>query len=92
MKRATSVRSASAWVAVVFCLHASATFTPATSAEGGSASRPKLVKLPFAIHKGMENTPFVYEGRPLIAMNYRDDTKYNTDGYANFYSDGYTRP
>ena len=43
---------------------------------------PKLVKLPFAFPDAMENTPFIYEGRPLLATNYRDDTKNKKDGYA----------
>ena len=36
--------------------------------------RPELVKLPFAWHKGMENTPLVFKGRQLLLMNRRDDT------------------
>ena len=49
----------------------------------GSAStaRPTLTKLPFAFPNAMENTPFIHEGRPLLAMNHRDDTKNKTDGY-----------
>jgi hypothetical protein len=44
-------------------------------------ARPKLTKLPFAITKAMENTPVVFNGRPLHVLNYRDDTKNNTDEY-----------
>jgi len=40
-----------------------------------------LIKLPVAFGAAMENTPFVFGGRPLLALNYRDDTKNNTDGY-----------
>jgi hypothetical protein len=29
----------------------------------------------------MENTPVVFNGRPLLVLNYRDDTKNNTDAY-----------
>jgi hypothetical protein len=29
----------------------------------------------------MENTPLVFGGRPLLVVNYRDDTKNKTDGY-----------
>ena len=29
----------------------------------------------------MENTPVVFDGRPLLVLNHRDDTKNNTDGY-----------
>lgn len=45
-------------------------------------SRPDLVKLPFAIQNGMENTPIVFKGRPLLVLNHRDDTKVHTDAYA----------
>jgi hypothetical protein len=45
------------------------------------AARSKLVKLPFAFSKAMENTPVVYEGRPILLLNHRDDTKYKTDKY-----------
>lgn len=54
-------------------------------AENGKAAeweRPELTKLPFAIHKGMENTPLTFKGRQILLMNRRDDTKVNTDGYA----------
>jgi hypothetical protein len=34
------------------------------------------------IGSAMENTPFVWEGRPVLALNHRDDTKNNTDDYA----------
>ena len=62
-------------------------FTMAIAAMGVSGiadelKRPELTKLPFAIHEGMENTPLVYKGRPILLMNRRDDTKVNTDGYA----------
>jgi hypothetical protein len=46
-----------------------------------SQARPKLTKLPFAIPKAMENTPVIFNGRPLHVLNYRDDTKNNTDEY-----------
>jgi len=46
-----------------------------------SSARPTLTKLPFAVPKAMENTPVVFNGRPLHVLNYRDDTKNNTDGY-----------
>jgi hypothetical protein len=47
------------------------------------AEPPKapLIKLPVVFGAAMENTPFVFGDRPLLALNYRDDTKYNTDGY-----------
>ena len=47
-------------------------------AEGVQAP---LIKLPVTLGAGMENTPFVFNGQPLLALNYRDDTKNNTDAY-----------
>jgi len=44
-------------------------------------SRPRLVKLPFAMADAMESTPVVYQGRPLLVYNRRDDTKNKTDDY-----------
>jgi hypothetical protein len=44
-------------------------------------ARPRLTKLPFAISKAMENTPVVFNGRPLLVLNHRDDTKNKTDDY-----------
>ena len=52
----------------------------ASKSPAGSA-RPILTKLPFALPKAMENTPVVLNGRPLHVLNYRDDTKNNTDDY-----------
>ncbi len=48
-----------------------------------SAEQPKvqLTKLPFAYAGAMENTPIVFGGRPLLVLNFRDDTKSNSDGY-----------
>lgn len=40
-----------------------------------------LIKLPVTFGGAMENTPFVFGDRPLLALNYRDDSKYNADGY-----------
>ncbi len=40
-----------------------------------------LVKLPFALGSVMESTPVVYQGRPLLVFNRRDDTLNNTEGY-----------
>jgi len=51
------------------------------SQSPASSTRPKLTKLPFALAKAMENTPIVFNGRPLHVLNYRDDTKNNTDEY-----------
>ncbi|MBN2316837.1 MAG: hypothetical protein JXM79_23110, partial [Sedimentisphaerales bacterium] len=44
-------------------------------------TRPTLTKLPIALPKAMENTPVVFNGQPLHVLNYRDDTKNNTDEY-----------
>ena len=48
-----------------------------------SAEPPKapLVKLPVTLGPAMENTPFVFGDRVLLALNHRDDTKNHTDGY-----------
>lgn len=50
-----------------------------------AAESPKLsaslIKLPVNFGAAMENTPVVFGDRPLLALNYRDDTKNNTDGY-----------
>ena len=47
------------------------------------AETPKvpLIKLPVTFGEAMENTPVIYGGRPLLALNHRDDTKNNTDDY-----------
>lgn len=51
------------------------------SGSAVSPSRPVLTKLPFAFAKAMENTPVVFNGRPLHVLNRRDDTKNKTDEY-----------
>ena len=58
---------------------------PARFVQPGSAdfTRPKLTKLPFAMSQAMENTPVLYQSRPLLVLNYRDDTKNKTDDYTN---------
>ena len=43
--------------------------------------RPRLTKLPMNFGSAMENTPVIYQGKTLHLLNYRDDTKNNTDGY-----------
>lgn len=44
--------------------------------------RPKLVKLPTAIGpNAMENSPVVFQNRPLLVLNRRDDTLNKTEGY-----------
>ncbi len=47
------------------------------------AEKPKapLIKLPVVFGAAMENTPFVFGDRPLLALNYRDDDKHDADGY-----------
>ncbi len=54
---------------------------PPLASQSSDSSRPKLTKLPFALRGTMENTPVVFDGQPLHVLNYRDDTKNNTDGY-----------
>jgi hypothetical protein len=51
--------------------------------HGVEAESPRvpLIKLPGGFNVGMENTPFVFQGRTLLALNHRDDTKYNQAGY-----------
>lgn len=51
-------------------------FAPIGVAEStGAPANPKLVKLPFAFstfdHPRMENTPVVFNGRPLLVQNHR---------------------
>jgi hypothetical protein len=67
------------WPADLFAQIAPPRPFPAAPAE---PARPRLTKLPFAVPKAMENTPVIFQGRPLHVLNYRDDTKNNTDGYA----------
>ena len=51
--------------------------------DAARAEKPKvpLIKLPVTFGAAMENTPFVFGNRPLLALNYRDDTKNKTEGY-----------
>jgi hypothetical protein len=47
-----------------------------------AATRPRLIKIPMAFGpQAMENTPIVFNSRPLLVLNYRDDTKNKTDAY-----------
>lgn len=39
------------------------------------ALKPPLIKLPVTFGTAMENTPVIFNGRPLLALNHRDDTK-----------------
>lgn len=55
--------------------------TPLGVSSAAEPSGPKLVKLPIASSSFMENTPIVWNGRPLLVLNHRDDTKNKTDGY-----------
>ncbi|HEY9174022.1 MAG TPA: hypothetical protein VI136_17210 [Verrucomicrobiae bacterium] len=50
--------------------------------QASAPARPRLTKLPVAIGpNAMENTPIVFNGRPLLVLNRRDDTKNKTDEY-----------
>lgn len=44
--------------------------------------RPKLIRLPFAFWDAMENTPVIFNGKPLLVLDYRDDSKGWHDQYA----------
>jgi len=47
-----------------------------------AAAKPRLVKLPVTFGpQAMENTPIVFNSRPLLVLNHRDDTKNKTDEY-----------
>ncbi len=67
-----------AWPSELF-----ARIAPPKAVEPAPAPRagPRLVKLPFAVPNGMENTPVVFKGRPLLVLNHRDDAKVHTDEY-----------
>ena len=55
---------------------------PRSGSEAAVApTRPVLTKLPLALPKAMENTPVIWNGRPLHILNRRDDTKNGTDDY-----------
>lgn len=45
-------------------------------------ARPELTRLPFAWPDAMENAPVVHDGRPLLVLNYRDDSRGWHDHYA----------
>lgn len=61
---------------VRYCLATCAAGILLCSAAPAVAEKPKpaLVKLPLTLGPGMENTPVIYQGRPLLVMNHRDDT------------------
>ncbi len=59
----------------VLVLSAFCVISSSSSVRGEESLRPSLIKLPLTLGPGMENTPVVYEGRPLLVMNYRDDSK-----------------
>jgi hypothetical protein len=54
-----------------------------TSADPTTATgKPRLIKIPMTFGaQAMENTPIVFNSRPLLVLNHRDDTKNNTDAY-----------
>jgi hypothetical protein len=47
----------------------------------GTVPKPLLTKLPVNFGAAMENTPVVFNGRTLLVLNHRDDTKNKTDDY-----------
>ena len=60
-------------VAAVACLivAGSACVLAADATLPDAPANPKLVKLPFSFPTGMENTPVVFGGRPLLVDNHR---------------------
>ena len=62
-------------------LAAALSFSGVVSYAAEGPSRPKLIKLPFAFAKAMESTPVIFNSRPLLVANHRDDTKNHTDDY-----------
>lgn len=59
-----------------------ARFQAAAAGTPAIPERPRLIKIPAALGPtGMECTPVHFQGRPLLVMNYRDDTKSKTDDY-----------
>ena len=58
---------------------------PRFQSPGGAATvpaKPRLIKLPMTFGpQAMENTPVIFNSRPLLVLNYRDDTKNKTDDY-----------
>ena len=44
---------------------------PFSSPAGAAPANPPLTKLPFSFSEGMENTPVVFHGRPLLVRNSR---------------------
>ncbi len=55
--------------------------TPPAAVPAPVAPAPRLMKLPLSLGPGMEQTPVVLGGRPLLVMNFRDDAKNKTDDY-----------
>ncbi|MBN1854856.1 MAG: hypothetical protein JW829_19135 [Pirellulales bacterium] len=66
------------WPADLFAALAPPVANPGPAAM---VAPPRLVKLPVTFGPAMENTPVVFNGRPLLVYNDRDDTKNKTDGY-----------
>ena len=57
-------------------------FQSASAAPVAAPSRPRLIKIPVSLGPhAMENTPVIFNSRPLLVLNYRDDTKNKTDAY-----------
>jgi hypothetical protein len=74
MKRLTILRS----LCLGFVLSILVSLAAVAQAE---KKKPALIKLPINFGDAMENTPFEFGGRTLLALNHRDDTKNNTDSY-----------
>ena len=63
------------------CLIAGVLCGTVSAQPASKALKSPLIKLPVTFGPAMENSPIVFDGRPLLALNYRDDTKNNTDRY-----------
>jgi hypothetical protein len=67
---------------VLCCLLAVGIWAAQRTTLAGELARPQLIKLPVGYWDAMENTPVVYGGRPLLLLDYRDDSKGWHDKYA----------
>lgn len=74
------MRASTPWISgVAFCILG---VLAASETLGAATSRPALIKLPLSLGDGMENTPVLFGNRPLLVMCHRDDTRNQTDEYA----------
>jgi hypothetical protein len=69
--------------ALCLCLASLTWLEIAVAEEPVNTAKTKspLIKLPVNFGAAMENTPVVFHGKPLLVLNYRDDSKNKTDDY-----------